>query len=181
MPKNKITSSLASEIIAQKIYLIRNKKVMLDFELAELYGVATKRLNEQVKRNIHKFPEEFMFKLSSDEWKTLRSQFATSNIGRGGKRYPPYAFTEHGTLQVANVLNSPKANEVSIFVIKAFLKFREVIYSHLELKKQIEKIESQLANHDEEITAIFKVIKELIQKPQKPKKEIGFHTSFKNK
>lgn len=151
---------------------------MLDFELAELYGVTTKRLNEQVKRNINKFPEDFMFKLNEKEWQNLKSQFATSSSNWGGRRTTPNAFTEHGTLQVANVLNTTKANEISIFIIKAFLKFREIIYSHLELKTQIEKIEKQLSNHDEEITAIFKIIKELIQVPKKTKKEIGFHTTL---
>jgi phage regulator Rha-like protein len=180
--KKEIINIYPEDSIASKIHVIRNTKVMMDFDLAELYDIETKQLKRQVKRNLKRFPEDFMFQLNREEYNSLRCQTGTLKRGQHSK-YLPYAFTEQGVAMLATVLNSDKAIQVNIQIIRVFLKFREFLASHLELRKKIEKIENQLADHDEEISAIFKVIKELIQKPHKQtiKKEIGFHTSFKNK
>ncbi len=122
--------------IEDRIYTVRGKRVMLDADLARLYGVTTKRLNEQIRRNIERFPEDFAFQLTNHEFADLRSQNATSNEplpGRGGRRYQPWAFTEHGAIMAASVLNTPRAVEVSVFVVRAFVKLRELSATHKEL------------------------------------------------
>ena len=162
------------EIIEKKIYLIRNQRVMLDSDIAELYGVTTKRFNEQVKRNIERFPEDFMFKLTDAEYKILRSQFATSNIIHGGRRYTPYVFTEHGAIMAATILNSSKAVEMSIFVVRAFVKLREITSGNKELAQKLNELEKKYEKHDKDIKAIIDAIRQLMTSPEKTKRKIGF-------
>ena len=167
-------STIPVELIENKIYLIRKQKVMLDSELAELYGVSTKRLNEQVRRNIERFPEDFMFVLTKEEADSLRSQFATLKKGRGQhSKYLPYAFTEHDAIMAATILNSPRAIEMSIFVVRAFVKLREMIISHKDLKQKIEEMEKK---YDSQFKIVFNAIKELMTTPEKPTRKIGFKT-----
>lgn len=161
--------------ILNKIYYFRGVNVMLDRDLAELYGVETKRLKEQVKRNIDRFPDDFMFELTKEEFEVLRSQNATSKMeGRGGIRYLPYAFTEHGVLMLSNVLNSEKAVKVSIQVIRVFTKLRQMLSTHEDLKKKIEEMENR---YDHQFRIIFDAIKQLIEEDLKPKRDIGFERS----
>jgi len=164
-----------AERIESRILLIRGHKVMLDADLAELYGVTTKRLNEQVKRNRERFPADFMFQLSVEETENLRSQIAASNAGRGGRRYRPYAFTEHGAIMAASVLNSHRAVEASIYVVRAFVKLREVLRTHKELGQKLAELEQRIEAHDEEITGLFEAIRLLMEPPETSAKRIGFH------
>ena len=158
--------------IAEKIFLIRSVKVMLDNDLAEMYGVETKRLIEQVNRNPLRFPGEFMFRLTNEEFEVLRSQFATSK--RGGRRYAPYAFTEHGILMLSSVLNSQQAIVMSIKIIEVFVKFREMLISQKDLLLKFEQIEKLVIQHDDDIQSIFRALKQLIQQKNEPREPIGF-------
>jgi len=172
--KEKIRDIIPVEVIATKILLVRGQKVILDKDLAELYGVPTKRLNEQVKRNIKRFPEDFMFQFTKQEFdnlrcqigtSSLRSQFATSK--RGGRRYLPYAFTEQGVAMLSSVLNSDRAIQVNIAIMRAFVRIREVLSTHREILKKIEE-------HDKQITVIFEMIKKFFSFPREKKLQIGF-------
>jgi len=153
---------------------------MLDADLAALYGVETRRLNEQVRRNTERFPEDFMFALSQEEWNALRSQIATLKTGRGQHRkYLPYAFTEHGAIMAATVLNSPRAIEVSVYVVRAFVQLRELLTGHKELAKRLDELESRmqrkLSSHDQAIAGILDAIRQLMAPPEPRKKRpIGF-------
>lgn len=149
---------------------------MLDSDLARLYGVSTRRLNEQVKRNKGRFPADFLFRLTAEETKNLRSQFATSSRKHGGRRYSPYAFTEHGTVMAASVLNSPRAIEMSIYVVRAFVKLREMLGTHKELAQKLAELERRIEGHDEDITSVFEAIRRLMEPPDAPRKRIGFHS-----
>jgi phage regulator Rha-like protein len=171
--------AIPDEIIINKIYFIRGHKVMLDNDLAELYGVETKRLKEQVNRNINRFPKHFMFELSLKEYESLRSQNATLKRGAHSK-YLPYAFTEHGVLMLSNVLKSGRAIEMSIKIIDVFVKLREMLLTHKDILLKLEQIEKKITGHDEEIQMIFSALKELIDPPQEPRKQIGFKSN-KNK
>lgn len=162
---------VSREAIERKIYLIHGQKVMLDSDLAELYGVTTKRLNEQVRRNADRFPKDFMFQLSSVEFESLRSHFATSSLQHGGRRYLPFVFTEHGALMAASVLNTPLAVEVSIYVVRAFVKLREMIASHKDLAKKLEELEKK---YDAQFRIVFDAIRELMIPPDEDKGKIGF-------
>jgi ABC-type multidrug transport system ATPase subunit len=181
MPKQKsvaISSQplIPMETIADKIFLIRGQKVMLDRDLAELYGVSTKRLNEQVKRNRERFPEDFMFHLTREEGNALlalRSQNATLKRGQHLK-YAPYAFTEHGAFMAANVLNSPIAVRASIQVVRAFVKLRELLITHKALARQIEELEGKYSAHDAQIQRIFSFIKKLMRPTRSRRRQIGF-------
>ena len=166
---------IPQERIEQRIFVIRGQKVMLDRDLAELYRVPTKRLNEQVKRNIKRFPKDFMFQLSSKEFENWKSQFATSNSDRMGLRRAPYAFTEQGVAMLSSVLNSERAIHVNIAIMRAFVKIRQFLSTHKELSKKLEELEKKTAKHDVEIQAIFDAIKQLISQPKpKRKTQIGF-------
>src|ERR1022692_4956127 len=134
-----------------RILILRHQKVILDTALAELYNVPVKRLNEQTKRNRKKFPADFMFQLTPRENRSLRSQFATSNIGRGGRRSLPYAFTEHGAIMAATVLNSEQAVEMSVFVVRAFIPLRQMLAANRELADRIAEVERRLETHDADI------------------------------
>lgn len=152
---------IPDELIMNKIYLIRDKKVMLDRYLAELYGVETKRLKEAVRRNIDRFPEDFMFELTKEEFSNWRTQFATSNSDKMGLRVPPFAFTEYGVLMLASVLNSERAIQVNIQIIKIFTKMREMLLTHKDILIRLEKIEHTLVGHDDKIMLIFEYLKQL--------------------
>jgi phage regulator Rha-like protein len=165
------------ELIASKIYLIRNTKVMLDRDLAELYGVETKRLKEQVRRNIERFPQDFMFELTKDEYQALRSQIATLKKGQHSK-YTPFAFTEHGVLMLSSILNSERAIQVNIQVVRAFVKLREMMVTHEDLKRKIESMEKK---YDEQFQIVFEAIKQLLTEEDKPKKKIGYTVREKQK
>ncbi len=183
MPKpNLPIVKVSEESILEKIYAIRGLKVMLDKDLAEMYGVPTFRLNEAVKRNISRFPDDFMFQLSELEFKSLISQIAISKKkGRGGTRKPPYAFTEQGVAMISSVLNSETAIQVNIQIIRLFTKMKELILDNKDLWMKIEKIEQNLVNHDNEIKAIFDYLKKLLIQENKPRNAIGFRTSEKSK
>jgi len=172
---------LSEEMIVNKIFLIRNKKIMLDKDLAELYGVSTKVLKQQVKRNAERFPDDFMFELSNEEFYNLRSQIVTSN--RGGTRYLPMVFTEQGVAMLSSVLNSQQAILVNIQIIRVFTKIRELLFSHKEILEKLEKLERKDTEHDKSISMIFKYLKQLEVKNEEEKhynnrKRIGFNKSF---
>ena len=178
-----MSKTTAVEVIATRILEIRGKKVMLDRDLAKLYGVNTKRLNEQVRRNKKRFPEDFMFQLCWEEVESLRSHFATLNSAtsadsRRGKhnKYLPCVFTEQGVAMLSSVLNSERAIQVNILIMRAFTKFREILLTHKELAVKIDVLEKKYAEHDETIKGIFEAIKQLLELPPvKEKKTIGFH------
>jgi len=161
--------------IVSKIYLLRGQKVMLDRDLSILYGIKTIRLREQVKRNIDRFPENFMFRLNEKEVNSMVSQNAIpSKKHLGGSL--PYAFTEHGVLMLANVLKSETAMQVSIRIIEIFVKMRELLFTHKDILLQLEKMERKLAGQDEDIQLIFRYLKQLLEPPQQPRRRIGFKT-----
>ena len=168
------TNLITIENLAQRILLIREHKVMLDADLADLYGVTTKRFNEQVKRNLERFPSDFMFQLNDEERSALRSQIATSNNGRGGRRYAPYVFTEHGAIMAATILNSPKAIEMSVFIVRAFVQLREILSSHKELAAKLESLEQKVGSHDQAIAGLIDAIRQLMSSPVPAKRPIGF-------
>jgi phage regulator Rha-like protein len=172
--KRSETRSLPIEQIAKRILLVRGQKVILDADLAELYGTETKRLNEQVKRNIRRFPEDFCFQLSREEYSDLRSQFATSRR-HGGRRYMPYVFTEHGALMAATVLNTPLAVEVSVYVVRAFVELREVLAANQQLAAKLVELEHKVGTHDAAITELIEALRQLMTPPvSKNKRTIGF-------
>lgn len=146
---------------------------MLDFQLAELFDVHTKRLKEQVRRNNSRFPADFMFELTEREFDALRTQFATSNK-RGGMRYRPFAFTEQGVAMLATVLNSDRAIQMNIAIMRAFVRLSEVLSSHRELAGKLKELENRIEKHDEHIRTLFTAIRQLMEPPEKPKREIGF-------
>jgi hypothetical protein len=155
-----------------RIHVIRGQRVILDEDLAELYGVETRRLNEQIKRNLDRFPSDFMFQLTSREWANLKSQFATSSWG--GRRTTPYAFTEHGAVMAASVLNSPEAVEASVFVVRAFVAMRDTLASTQALARKLLELERKVGGHDETITALVSAIRQLMETPTPKKRKIGF-------
>lgn len=167
-------SLVTDELVLNKIYFIREQKVMLDEDLAVLYGVSTKRLNEQVSRNSSRFPEDFMFKLTDEEYETLRSQIATSK--KGGRRYLPHVFTEHGVLMLSSVLSSQQAIEVNIQIMRIFTRIRQTLLNNTELRLEIEKIKIKLDNQDKNMETVFRYLDGLIEKntESKPRKRIGY-------
>ncbi len=173
----------AAEVIEQRIFLICGRKVILDTDLAALYGVETKRLNEQVKRNTDRFPEDFAFKLTAEEFNILRSQIATSR-SRGGRRYSPFAFTEHGAIMAANVLNSLYAVQMSVFIVRAFVKLRETLANHRILSEKLTELErtltSRLDVHEKAIVQLLDEIKKLTGVVEKPQRKIGFTAKEKS-
>lgn len=171
MPKRTPTPTVPVE---SRITVLRHHKVILDADLAELYGVSVKRLNEQVKRNQERFPSDFMFQLTVKEHAALRSQIATSKKGRGGRRYPPYAFTEHGAIMAATVLNSERAIEMSVFVVRAFVRLREVLAKSRQLANKIDELERRLETHDASIQELIEAIKHLMVPEPTPRRRIGY-------
>lgn len=157
------------------IVTVRKQKVILDSDLASVYGVATSRLNEQVKRNIQRFPEDFAFQLTTGEYTNLISQNATSSGSHGGRRKPPTVFTEHGAIMVANVLKTRRAVQMSVFVVRAFVRIREVMIVHRDLAEELRELERRVGEHDEHIQAIIRAIRELMTPAEPPpKRRIGF-------
>jgi flagellar capping protein FliD len=169
-------SFIPDERIVDKIYLIREQKVLLDRDLAELYGVETKRLKEAVKRNLSRFPEDFMFELTKEEFANWRSQFATSNSEKMGLRYRPMVFSEHGVLMLSSVLNSKKAISVNIQIMRIFTRIRQMLSDTQSIKLEIEEIKKKLQNQDKNIELVFNYLDELITKQEDttPRKPIGF-------
>jgi hypothetical protein len=169
-----------TERIVSRILLVRGQKVMLDTDLADLYGISTGRFNEQVRRNRDRFPSDFMFQLTNQEVERLRSQIAisigeTREAGRGGRRYLPLAFTEHGAIMAATILNTPRATEISVFVVRAFVRLREMVAANKESAKKLDELERRVSHHDEAITNIVKAIRELATPPEpSPRRRIGF-------
>ena len=164
------------EKIETRIFLIRGRKVMLDSDLAELYDVKTKVLLQAVKRNKDRFPEDFMFQLDQKEYEALRSQFVTSNKGRGGRRFKPYTFTEQGIAMLSSVLNSKRAIQVNIQIMRTFTKLREMIENNKELKRKLDDMEKK---YDAQFQVVFEAIKKLIEPEVKPKRKIGFYVADK--
>lgn len=162
-----------NETVLDKIYVIRNQKVLLDRDLAQLYGIETKRLNEAVKRNLSRFPEDFMFQLNSYEFENLKSQFATSSWG--GNRKLPYAFTEHGILMLSSVIHSDQAISVNIQIMRLFTQMRQWILDHSELQEKIQHLEQKVDNHDKNIELVFSYLDELsATQPTSNRKPIGY-------
>ena len=164
-------SNLCIETIEKAIYLIRGEKVMLDRDLALLYEVETKVLNRAVKRNLPRFPRDFMFQLTADEADILRCQIGTSKKGRGGRRYFPYVFTEQGVAMLSTVLNSERAVLVNIEIMRAFVKLRQLLASNSELSRRLDELESK---YDKQFKIVFDAIRQLMAKPVTDRKEIGF-------
>ena len=165
------------EVIEQKILLIGGRKFMLDSDLAALYGVTIKRLNEQVRRNLKRFPQDFMYQLSAEEYESLRSHFATLKIGRGTHRkYLPYVFTEQGIAMLSSVLNSDRAIEVNIQIMRTFVKLREMMSSHKDLARKLSELEKK---YDGQFQIVFEAIRQLIEQPEKPKRKIGYISESK--
>jgi hypothetical protein len=170
----KTKSLVPTEVIVTKIVFLRGEKVLLDRDLAELYGIKTKVLKQAVRRNIKRFPEDFMFELTKEEFENWRSQFVTSNRDKMGLRYPPMAFTEQGVAMLSSVLNSDQAIDVNIAIMRAFVQLRKIIASNEELARKLKELEKRLEKHDEDIGLIFEAIRELMTPPDKPTKKIGF-------
>ena len=160
--------------VESRILVLRGQRVILDRDLAELYGVPAKRLNEQVKRNRERFPADFVFQLSAREQEALRSQDATSKTGRGGRRYPPYAFTEHGAIMAATVLNSEQAVEMSVFVVRAFVRLREMLATNRKLAAKMDELERRLDTHDATIQELIEAIRELMAPQPAKGRKIGY-------
>ena len=157
------------EVIISRIHTIRNQKIMLDFDLAEMYGIETKRLKHAVRRNIERFPEDFMFELTMEEFQNLRTQFASSSWG--GSRYPPFAFTEHGAVMLASILNSETAVKASIFVVRTFIKLRQLISGYHELTERMDGLEEK---YDSQFEQVIHALEGLAEKKKEPRKLIGF-------
>ncbi len=162
------------EDIARRIHTVRGQRAILDKDLAALYGVSTKRLNQQVHRNADRFPTDFLFRLRPSEARSLRLQSATSKSGRGGRRHPPTAFTEHGAVMAASVLNTPRAVQMSIFVVRAFLRLRQWVIGQAELAARLAELERRVGEHDHELKAIIQTIRGMLDPPAPPRKRIGF-------
>ncbi len=163
------------EAIAQTIFVLRGQKVILDADLARLYGVTTRRLNEQIRRNADRFPTDFVFQLSDEEALNLKSHFATSSSGHGGRRKLPLAFTEHGALMAASVLSSPTAVQASVYVVRAFIRLRELLAGHAELSQKLAELESRVDSHDEQISAVIEALRQLLAPPEEvPQRRMGF-------
>jgi ORF6N domain len=180
------TPLIPPENITRAILVLRGHRVLLDTELAALYRVTTKRFNEQVRRNAKRFPTDFMFQLTAEEISSLRSQFATLKLGRGQHRkYLPYVFTEHGAIMAATILNSPRAVEMSVYVVRAFVQLRELLASNKELARRFAQLETRLdkklATHDEAIAAILSAIRQLMRPPVPKRRPIGFTANIDQK
>jgi len=172
--------------IESVIQTVRGEKIILDADLARIYGVTTKRLNEQVKRNLDRFPSDFVFRLTQAEWERLvgriansdrpenRSQIATGSQRHRDPRFPPYAFTEHGAIMAANVLNSPRAVQMSVFVVRAFVRLRQMIATHKKMTSKLAELERKVASHNTHISSLFEAIRRLMTQPESKKRKIGF-------
>lgn len=184
MTKTETAIAIPEEVVMNKIYVVRGQKVMVDRDLAKLYGVETKQLKRQVNRNIIRFPDDFMFEMNKDEFENWRSQFGTSNSSDTmGLRYAPYVFTEQGVAMLSGVLNSPKAIQVNIQIMRVFTRIRAILTDNTDLRLAIEKLERKTDNNTKNIEIVFQYIDELAEKKEKPKPRtsIGFRISSKDK
>jgi DNA-binding transcriptional MerR regulator len=179
------TSMVSAERIERSILLIRGHRVMLDWDLAALYGVGTKVLNQAVRRNINRFPEDFMFQLTAEEFENLRLHFGTSKLRsqivtskpqkrRGGRRYLPYAFTEQGVAMLSSILRSKRAVQVNIEIMRTFVRLRRILSSNKELARKLEELERKIGAHDQQIQTIFQAIRQLMAPPEQKKRKMGF-------
>jgi ORF6N domain len=180
MNKKKSELVIPDEVVMNKIYVVRGQRVMIDRELAELYGVETKVLKQAVRRNIIRFPEDFMFEMSIEDFANWRSQNVTSREDRQGLRYAPFCFTEQGVTMLSCILNSERAVVVNIQIIRIFIKLRQMISTNKDILFQLEKLEKKITSHDKDIRIIFKCIKQLLNPPQEPRTRIGFRRSNEN-
>jgi hypothetical protein len=170
-----VAKAIPAEIIERKILLVRGREIMLDSDLAKMYQVSTKVLNQAVRRNVDRFPEDFMFQLTAEEDESLRSQFVTSKVGRGGRRRPPYAFTEHGVAMLSSVLRSKRAVQLNILIIRAFVRLREYLATHKDLARKLGDVELTQKKHGAQIQYIYNYIQEVFEPaPEPPKRRIGF-------
>lgn len=181
MPRRSVVRAVSIERITHAIFILRGQRVLLDAELAALYGVTTKRFNEQVRRNRGRFPADFMSQLTAEEYEALRSHFATSKPSparRGGRRYLPYAFTEHGAIMAATILNSPRAVEMSVYVVRAFVKLRELLASNRDLARRLAALERSLVTLDlktqQQFKDVYEAIRALMTPPPLKRRGIGF-------
>lgn len=176
----KTKRALATSIgrITPSIVVVRGQKVLLDADLAELYGVQTKALLQAVKRNLERFPDDFLLQLTAEEWDNLRSQIVTSSAKHGGRRYHPYAFTEQGIAMLSSVLKSHRAITVNIEIMRAFVRMRQLLASNKELALKLTELERKLARHDRSIADIVKTIRALMQPPEPKRRGIGFTAEF---
>lgn len=183
MPKETQPNSAIAVIdeIEEKIYVIRGQRVMLDSDLAEIYQVETKLLNRAVKRNLNRFPPDFIFQLNAEETDSLRRQIGTSKTGRGGRRYLPYVFTEHGAVMLASVLNSPTAVEASIVVVRAFVKMRAMLALHQDLADRVEELEKVTDYHGQRFGVVSDLLRQILRDPKYLKRKIGFVETKKKK
>ena len=171
MPENMPAPAL--DAIASRIFELRGQRVMLDVDLAALYGVETRYIPRAVKRNPRRFPEDFAFQLSEDEWANLKSTFGISSSW-GGRRTPPYAFTEHGALMLSGALNSSRAEEISILIVRAFVLLRQAVPAYRELAAKVAELESAVGKHDKDIGIILDALRQLITPPDNSKRRMGF-------
>ena len=162
------------DTVVRRIVEFRGQRVMLDTDLAVLYGVETRYIPRAVNRNPGKFPPDFAFQLSLEEWDSLRSTFGISKGGRGGRRYAPYVFTEHGALMLSSVLNSPRADEISILIVRAFVWMRQTVPAYQEIAEKLMELESSVARHDSDISMILDALRQLVTPPEKEKRRVGF-------
>ncbi len=175
MRKQKMESSVPDEIIMNKIFLIRNQKVMIDRDLAELYGIETKRLKEAVRRNIERFPEDFMFQMTKKEFENWRTHFASSNSDKMGLRYAPFCFTEQGATMLSCILSSERAIQVNIQIIRIFTKMKELLLTNKDILLKLEKMEKDVKENKEDIAMIFEALKQLLNPAQPKRSMIGFN------
>ena len=160
--------------LAGEILDLRGQRVILDVDLARIYGVETRALNQAVKRNAERFPQDFAFQLDPEEFDGLKSQIVISKTGRGGRRSPPWAFTEHGAIMAASLLNSPRALEMSVFVVRGFVRLRDLARTHADLAKQLAALERRVTGHDEDLNQVLGALRQMLEPPLKPRKSIGF-------
>lgn len=172
---NKNEELQAEEVIKSRIFIIRGKRIMIDADLAKLYGVTTKVFNQGVKRNMQRFPSDFMFQLTENECDNLRSQTVTSSSDHGGRRYLPYVFTEHSVAMLSSVLNSERAVQMNIFIIRAFIKMREMLETNKDLAIKIGEIEKRQDKQDNLLSTIDQAVRQLLNVPIKPNGKIGFN------
>jgi ORF6N domain len=177
MPTSPQNAIVPTALITQKIFFVRGSRIMLDADLARLYGVATKNLNKAVKRNASRFPSDFMFQLSPKDLHGLRFQFGTSNPVRGGRRYAPYAFTEQGVAMLSSVLRSSRAVQVNVAIMRTFVRLREMLATHEELRRKIDAMEKR---YDARFQVVFETIRQMLEAPVRVKKPIGFHAGLES-
>lgn len=173
------TAALSTQSLAGRILMVRGQRVLMDSDLAELYGVETKKFNQQIRRNLTRFPSDFMFGLTQEEFDSLRSQNVTSN--RGGRRYLPMVFTEHGAIMAASVLNSPRAIEMSVYVVRAFVQLRAVLLDHKALADKLAALERRVSGHDNSLAEVISALRALMAQPQAAKRPIGFTANLDRK